>query len=213
MNFFVNRAIDCGIENYLLKKNNEKYDKSHIFEVLVIEMLIHIYGEINIINPYKLKDSKSFTKNLQLYGLSSKSVYQFINLMDEYYRWLSSSNKKNDNVIERIKFILLQMVLNKVSEKNLSSIEVTYYVRFFENKIIGLSETCQLMGDNNVNFYRMWKLKKGFIDSESINFTYDLLLPDFFDEKKYKEFAEKFALGTYGYDDEQETTDTDLQEG
>ena len=189
MNFFVNRAIDCGIENYLLKKNNEKYDKSHIFEVLVIEMLIHIYGEINIINPYKLKDSKSFIKNLQLYGLSSKSVYQFINLMDEYYRWLSSSNKKNDNVIERIKFILLQMVLNKVSEKNLSSVEVTYYVRFFENKIIGLSETCQLMGDNNVNFYRMWKLKKGFIDSESINFTYDLLLPDFFDEKKYKEFG------------------------
>ena len=175
MNFFVNRAIDCGIENYLLKKNNEKYDKSHIFEVLVIEMLIHIYGEINIINPYKLKDSKSFIKNLQLYGLSSKSVYQFINLMDEYYRWLSSSNKKNDNVIERIKFILLQMVLNKVSEKNLSSVEVTYYVRFFENKIIGLSETCQL--------------KKGFIDSESINFTYDLLLPDFFDEKKYKEFG------------------------
>lgn len=189
MNFFVNRAIDCGIENYLLKKNNEKYDKSHIFEVLVIEMLVHIYGEINIINPYKLKDSKSFTKNLQLYGLSSKSVYQFINLMDEYYRWLSSTNKKNDNVIERIKFILLQMVLNKVSEKNLSSIEVTYYVRFFENKIIGLSETCQLMGDDNVNFYRMWKLKKGFIDSESINFTYDLLLPDFFDEKKYKEFG------------------------
>ena len=134
MNFFVNRAIDCGIENYLLKKNNEKYDKSHIFEVLVIEMLVHIYGEINIINPYKLKDSKSFIKNLQLYGLSSKNVYQFINLMDEYYRWLSSSNKKNDNVIERIKFILLQMVLNKVSEKNLSSIEVTYYVRFFENK-------------------------------------------------------------------------------
>ena len=39
-----------------------------------------------------------FIKNLQLYGLSSKSVYQFINLMDEYYRWLSSSNKKNDNV-------------------------------------------------------------------------------------------------------------------
>ena len=109
--------------------------------------------------------------------------------MDEYYRWLSSSNKKNDNVIERIKYIVLQMVLNKVSEKNLSSIEVTYYVRFFENKIIGLSETCQLMGDNNVNFYRMWKLKRGFIDSESINFTYDLLLPDFFDEKKYKEFG------------------------
>lgn len=117
MNFFVNRAIDCGIENYLLKKNNEKYDKSHIFEVLVIEMLIHIYGEINIINPYKLKDSKSFIKNLQLYGLSSKSVYQFINLMDEYYRWLSSSNKKNDNVIERIKFILLQWYLIRLVKR------------------------------------------------------------------------------------------------
>lgn len=189
MNFFVNRAIDCGIENYLLKKNNEKYNKSHIFEVLVVEMLVRIYGEINIINPYKLKDSKSFIKNLQLYGLSSANAYLFVNLMDEYYKWVSGFSKKNNNLIEKIKFILLQMALNKISEKNLSKEECEYYIRFFDNKIIGLKETCILMGDNNENFYRMWNLKKGFIDRKNINFKFDLLLPDFFAEKKYKEFG------------------------
>lgn len=35
----------------------------------------------------------------------------------------------------------------------------------------------------------MWNLKKGFIDRKNINFKFDLLLPDFFAEKKYKEFG------------------------
>lgn len=189
MNFFVNRSIDVGIENYLLKKNNERYDKSHIFEVLVIEMLINIYGEINIINPYKLKDSKSFVKNLQIYGLSSKITYQFIDLMDEYYKWLSASNSRCTNLIEKIKFILLQMVLHKTSEKKLSCHEKEFYVRFFENKIIGLNEICKLMKDDNLSFYRMWNLKKNFINTAHVKFNYELMLPDFFDEKKYKEFG------------------------
>lgn len=189
MNFFVNRSIDVGIENYLAKKNNGKFDKSHVFEVLVIEMLINIYGEINIINPYKLKDSKSFIKNLQLYGLSSKTTYQFIDLMDEYYKWLSLSNSQSTNLVEKIKFVLLQMVLHKVSDKKLSKNEKAFYFRFFENRIIGLNEICKLMKDDNSNFYRMWNLKKDFINDENVKFNYELLLPDLFDEKKYKEFG------------------------
>lgn len=189
MNFFVNRSIDVGIENYLLKKNNEKYDKSHVFEMLVIEMLTNIYGEINVINPYKLKDSKSFMKNLQLYGLSQKTTYQFIDLMDEYYKWLALSSSHSTNLVEKIKFILLQMVLLKCSEKQLSVKEKKLYIRFFENKIIGLDELCKLMKDDNTNFYRMWSLKKHFIDSSTVEFNYELLMPEFFDEKKYKEFG------------------------
>lgn len=189
MNFFVNRAIDVGITNYLLKKNNEKYDKSHVFEVTVIEMLVNIYGEINIINPYKLRDSKSFIKNLQLFGLSSKNTYQFIDLMDTYYKWLIGTSKKSTNLMEKIKFVLLQMVLNKAGEKELSNAEQKYYKAFFENKLLGLSELSSLMGDSNVNFYRMWNLKKNFLTGKLPQFNYNIILPDFFDEKKYKEFG------------------------
>lgn len=189
MNFFVNRAIDAGIENYILKKSNESYDRSHVFELLVVEMLVNIYGEINIINPYKLKDAKSFIKNLQLFGFNSKSVYRFIDLMDDYYKWTQISDKKPNNLVEKIKFCLLQMVLNKAGERNLGINEREFYTRFFENRIIGLTELCTLMQDENVNFMRFWNLKKRYICGDESSFNYEVILPSLFDEEKYKEFG------------------------
>ena len=49
-NIFVNEAITSGIENYLNKVNDDD------FMTIVIKTLISIYGELDIINPYKTKN-------------------------------------------------------------------------------------------------------------------------------------------------------------
>lgn len=62
MDIFINEGINQGIVNYIKYMNNEEIDKVHYFEFYVIKTLTIIYGEINIINPFKLKKKKVFIK-------------------------------------------------------------------------------------------------------------------------------------------------------
>ena len=59
-NIFINDSIDAGISNYLLIKQGKDYDKAHIFETYIIRCLCKIYGDINILNPYRINNVNSF---------------------------------------------------------------------------------------------------------------------------------------------------------
>ena len=59
-NSFINDSISYGISNYMLIKQGKDYDKAHIFEVYIIRCLCKIYGDLNIINPYRIGNENSF---------------------------------------------------------------------------------------------------------------------------------------------------------
>ena len=71
-NIFINEFINNGINAYLLKKQDKDYSLAHIFELKVIEVLVRIYGEINIINPYRTGSEKSLRDNFKIYGLTNE---------------------------------------------------------------------------------------------------------------------------------------------
>ena len=84
-NSFINDSISYGISNYMLIKQGKDYDKAHIFEVYVVRCLCKIYGDLNIINPYRINNENSFKSNLIMYGLKVNQMEEFINLMEDYY--------------------------------------------------------------------------------------------------------------------------------
>ena len=115
MDIFINEGINQGIVNYIKYMNNEEIDKVHYFEFYVIKTLTIIYGEINIINPFKLKKEESFYKNLSLFGLKKSELNLFINYLDEYNKWLNKPDSlKKTKLITQIQTIIINMILLKV---------------------------------------------------------------------------------------------------
>ena len=77
----------------MLIKQGKDYDKAHIFEVYVIRCLCKIYGDLNIINPYRIGNENSFKSNLIMYGLKVTEMEEFISLMNDYSKWLNSEKQ------------------------------------------------------------------------------------------------------------------------
>ena len=64
MEMFINEAINNGIINYINYTENKDVNNAHIFEFLLTKTLVNIYGDINIIYPYKSKNEEAFRENL-----------------------------------------------------------------------------------------------------------------------------------------------------
>lgn len=76
-NIFINEAFDSSIKEFikLQKINNEIIANS--FAIVVLKMLASLYGEIDIINPYIVKNEKSFKNNLTKFGYSIDKYEDF----------------------------------------------------------------------------------------------------------------------------------------
>ena len=153
MNIFVNESITNGIKNYLAKKNGTLYDISHVFEYEIINLLIKLYGEINIINPYIVNNETSFKSNLMLYGAKEEEITKLIDLLNTYNKWLSSTSREKNSIIEEIFTILIKLVTYKALETNMDNGEMAYFKSFFalkDNKIRQIVE----MSSNNKSIFK-----------------------------------------------------------
>ncbi len=95
--FFVNEAFDKAVEDYLNNKNKKEGVIYNSFLVVVIRLLINIYGELDIINPYQIKSEKALDDNLQKFGASLEQITELKRLIDGFYR----IERKNMSSIKR----------------------------------------------------------------------------------------------------------------
>ena len=105
--FFVNEAFEKAVIDYLNSRDKEESVLYNSFLVVVIRMLINIYGELDIINPYQIKNEFALDANLMKYGLSSESVSEFKRLLDGFYR-IERKNMSSIKREENIYFIEVQ---------------------------------------------------------------------------------------------------------
>ena len=133
MNYFINQSINYGISNYMLIKNGKDYDKAHIFEVYVIRCLCKIYGDLNIINPYRINNVNSFKSNLIMYGLKVSQMEEFISLMDEYSKWLNSERQvgKTD-ITSKVEILLINMIIERNKHVKFSNEEILFFDKYFD---------------------------------------------------------------------------------
>lgn len=133
MNSFINDSISYGISNYMLIKQGKDYDKAHIFEVYVIRCLCKIYGDLNIINPYRIGNENSFKSNLIMYGLKVSEMEEFIKLMSDYSKWLNSEKQvgKTD-ITSKIEIILINMVIERNKNNKFTVEEIEFFDKYFD---------------------------------------------------------------------------------
>lgn len=108
--YFINEAFEKAMTDYLDSRDKEEGVIYNSFLVVVIRLLINVYGELDILNPYQIKSEEALDDNLMKYGMSKENISEFKRLLDGFYR----IEKKNMSSIKRetnIYFIEVQKKL------------------------------------------------------------------------------------------------------
>ncbi len=98
---FINEAIDKALNDYLNSKDKPEGVLYNSFLVVVIRMLVSIYNELDIINPYKMNNEDTFDINLMKYGAKKEKIDSFKRLLDGFYiieKRNSTSLKREENI-------------------------------------------------------------------------------------------------------------------
>lgn len=184
-NIFINEAIDSGISNYLLIKEEKEYDKAHIFEVYIIRCLCKIYGDINILNPYRINNSNSFKSNLIMYGLKKEQMEEFISLMNDYSNWLNSAkNVGKTSITSKIELILINMIVERNKIIKFSNEELEFFDKYFDPKNNNFSKLHYLI-TKDINIVPMYWNRKKVLLNNNIKFKKirnDLLSSQIYDK-------------------------------
>lgn len=99
--YFINEAFEKAVNDYLNSKDKKEGILYNSFLVVVIRLLINIYGELDILNPFYIRNEEALDDNLKKYGLNKESISEFKRLLDGFYRIEKknmSSLKKETNI-------------------------------------------------------------------------------------------------------------------
>ena len=186
-NIFINDSISNGISNYLLIKNGKDYDKAHIFEVYVIRCLCKIYGDINILNPYRIDNENSFKSNLIMYGLKVSEMEEFISLMNDYSKWLNSEkNVGKTDLTSKIEIILINMIIERNKTNKFSDEELEFFDKYFDPKNNNFATLHNLI-TKDVNIIPMyWNRKKALLNN---NMKFKLIRNDLLSSSTYDKYG------------------------
>ena len=167
MNSFINDSISYGISNYMLIKQGKDYDKAHIFEVYVIRCLCKIYGDVNIINPFRIGNENSFKSNLIMYGLKVNEMEEFIKLMRDYSKWLNSEKQvgKTD-ITSKIEIILINMVIERNKSVKFSDKEIEFFDKYFDPVNNNFATLHNLITKDISIVPMYWSRKKSLLSSD-----------------------------------------------
>ena len=185
METFVNDSILIGIKKYL---NENAYDNSYIFEEYIIKMLVAIYKEADIINPYKLNNVDHLIDNLCVYGLTELEVRRFFDLLDIYNKWLNSNRKTKNNVFAEICKILIKMIILKSNYIQISDKELKFYDMFFKLSNNNIRSMVEMSCINPGFVSNYWERKKrGFLHRGI--FVLEEMKPNYLSEEVYLKFG------------------------
>lgn len=119
--YFINPAIEYGLQSYINVINGNSYNKSHIFEMSVINILVEMFGEKAILLPYKIDNQVAFKNNLLMYDYDENCLNIFINNLNNYYMYIKDYKiqKKHTNTMIYVELALLDMIKKKSAKKNI----------------------------------------------------------------------------------------------
>ena len=136
-NIFINEAFTIGIKNYLENKENTD------FLTVVIKTLINIYGELDIINPYKTNTESGmggFDENIIKFGYSKENLSLFKQEMMDYYLTKEQVPNKYFNKIEKDLIDMFFLKINSVNHDESTFNNFKSYLLFNNEKSIDKTE-------------------------------------------------------------------------
>lgn len=116
--YFINIAIEEAIRSYFKAKDNKLSIEYNSFLVVVIRILVLIYGEPDIVNPFRLNNEVAFLDNLCKFGVSRADVALFKEELLNYYNFDKKNNMgkvkcKNPYFKSVLKFLVDMFVAKK----------------------------------------------------------------------------------------------------
>ena len=115
--YFINIAFDTAIKNYIANKSNPNNIIYNSFLVVVIRILVLIYGEADLLNPYYLNNEIAFLNNLGKYGLTKSDIVVFKDELFNFYKLSLMNNKQEikqkNPYFQNILKILVDMFITK----------------------------------------------------------------------------------------------------
>ena len=112
--YFVNEAFEKAVDDYLVSKSKPEGKVFNSFLVVVIRMLVNIYGELDIINPFQIKSVASLHNNLKKYGASEEDITKLENLLDKF-RETERESGPNKEFIEIQKSLIDLFTLKRIN--------------------------------------------------------------------------------------------------
>ena len=182
---FVNEAINDGIINSMEGKNPEE------FTTIIINTLINIYGQLDIVNPYKTKSEKSFDSNVTKFGYSKEELSLFKQNVLNFY--LSKEEKPN-KYFDQIEKQLIDMFFTKMKSVQLSETDINSFNSFIQYEGTKLNELYSI-NKKEINNYK----------KKLMNFNVNYKL-----EEQNKLNKEAYETLGYSYDNISNMSDQEL---
>ncbi len=97
---FINEAVTFAINKYLDSKEDPDSEEFNLFLVVVIRALVLIYGELDIMNPFRSNNEIGFDTNLKKFGLTETSLKEFKNQLLLFYHNQENLEISKDTFLE-----------------------------------------------------------------------------------------------------------------
>lgn len=114
---FVNEAFTEAINTYLDCQDNQNGIKYNSFLVVCLRLLMIIYSETDIINPYKINSEETLMENIQKYGYPKENIQEFFNNLQEFWKIEKENEnltiKKDNSYFLKIQKQIIDMLITK----------------------------------------------------------------------------------------------------
>lgn len=140
-NVFVNEAISTAIANYIKFKERPDRGEFHSFLVLVIRTLVLIYGELDIVNPYRTNNVVGFDMNLKKFGCGDDVIQELKRQMLLYFQ-----NSQDEGMLREL-FVSIEKTLIDLFALRKKSVDVS------EEEVLQFKSLLYLK--NDVNPFKM----------------------------------------------------------
>lgn len=91
---FINEAFSKAISDYQSSVDNPQGIKYNSFLVVVIRLLVSIYSELDIINPYMMEDEELLKLNLAKFNYNKVNIELFLSNLELFYDYEIVNEKK-----------------------------------------------------------------------------------------------------------------------
>ncbi len=156
-NVFVNEAISKAIADYIKFKERPDRAEFHSFLVVVIRTLVLIYGELDIVNPYRTNNALGLDTNLKKFGCSEEVLQELKRQILLY-----SQNSENES-LQRELFVSIEKTLIDLFALRKKSVDVSEEVVAQFKSLLYLK--------NDLNVYKK-ELYQKFTPNSDILFYY-----------------------------------------
>lgn len=150
---FINKTITKAINDYLSSKSNPEGVLYNSFNVVMIRLLVTIYDELDILNPFYALNEEDFDNNLKKYGYHIDGIIKLKHAFEDY------DNEETSDGFVFIQKIIIDMFMAKIKKIDVSVEEIdtfrnTLYSSYSSNTLM-LSYNFLMCNDPNevINYF------------------------------------------------------------